>query len=286
MSVGVLYPAKSPGSENALPSDHTLSIMIPVPIPKLPPLPKIRAPSLRPTVNPASIPMPPSPRFENASLPERPPRMRLTRRDIVDAVNNTPITIEPTPPSPKKKRLDDGRAKPTVSLECEKDQRTRATLFGTRVKGEDMSLDTIVLGDRQSTQRGAPVSYGGTDKKNNKQHAVTRRRRAEHDMSVDDLRVIEISSDDDEPTSSQLTVVSERTTKSAAVRHKDAGMPSSQDTVAELPRQRSRAVIATATKKPPAGIVKSRKTRQLLKNTKPLSSSGATIVLDALSIDS
>jgi len=149
-----------------------------------------------------------------------------------------------------------------------------------------MSLDTIVLGDRQSTQRGAPVSYGGTDKKNNKQHAVTRRRRAEHDMSVDDLRVIEISSDDDEPTSSQLTVVSERTTKSAAVRHKDAGMPSSQDTVAELPRQRSRAVIATATKKPPAGIVKSRKTRQLLKNTKPLSSSGATIVLDALSIDS
>ena len=276
------HSTKSPGSENALPSSKTLSIIIPATVSKVPPLPKIRL-SLRPAVNPASIPIPPSPKIPNSSLPERLLHVGSVSGAMAqtsDVVDTAPVTVGPSPPSPKKKRLADGRAKPMTPSESEKEPSACATLFGTRVKGECMSLDAIVIHGQPPSQAGTSA---GTKNKNKPQHVASSRRKAVHDMSIDDIRIVEISSDD-EPSSSQATLASEHTTGTTATRRKDAAMSSSQATVVKPPRQRSRAA-STGTKKPlPGGVGKSRKARPLSKNTKPLSSSGATTVFDALAI--
>jgi hypothetical protein len=282
----VSHSTKSPGSENVLPSGNTVSIVNPQTVLKALPFPKIR-PSLRLAANPVSVPIPPSPNLPSSSLPGSPSRIGPDDlAHVSGAVQAAPVAIGPSPPSPKKKRLADGRAKPVASSEGEKEPLTRATLFGTRVKGEHMSLDVIIVHGASSSQVGTSVARRSTNTKNTIQPSVARRPRADHDMSVDDIRVKEISSDDDEPSSSQVTLVSERVTRRTATRRKDPGIPSSQETVVQVP-QRSRAAVSTGAKKPlTGGIVKSKRARPLPKDTRPLSSSGATVVLGALTIDS
>lgn len=284
------HSTKSPGSENALPSSNTLSIVIPLTVPKVAPLPKIKPSALRPAHSPVSIPTPPPPKLPAPRIPVQ--HSHIEPGDGLahasDPVEAAPVVAGPAPPSPKKTRLADGRAKPIAAPESEEEPLTRATLFGTRVKGQDMSLDAIVVHDAPSSKTGISVARGSANTKAKIQRSVARRPRADHDMSVDDIHVAKISSDDDEPSSSQVALVSEHTTRRATTRRKDAGVSSPQDThtLAELP-QRSRAIVSTGAKKPLAGgIAKGRKTRLLPKAAKPLSSSGATVLFGALTVNS